>query len=72
MGLQIETTELVALSASIAGNCIPCLEWHYKKCIELGIPKEEIRQTIEIAKKVKQAPIKKINEVADQLLSDTA
>lgn len=72
MGLHIKTNELVALGAAIGGNCIPRLEWHYKKCVELGIPKEEIREAIEIANKVKQVPIKKINEVAEKLLSETS
>ena len=72
IGLHIKTTELVALGAAIGGNCIPCLEWHYKKCVELGIPKEEIREAIEMANKVKQVPIKKINEVAEKLLNETS
>jgi len=72
IGLHIKTIELVALGAAIGGNCIPCLEWHYKKCVELGIPKEEIREAIEMANKVKQVPIKKINEVAEKLLNETS
>lgn len=40
--------------------------------ITKNVPKEEIREAIEMAKKVKQVPIKKINEVADQLLSETS
>ncbi len=70
MGLNMKTIELVALGASIGGNCIPCLEWHYKKCVELGIPKEEIREAIEMSNKVKQVPIKKINEAAERLLNE--
>ena len=72
MSLNKKTIELVALSAAIGGNCIPCLEWHYKKCVELDIPKEEIKEAIEMARKVKQVPIKKINEVADKLLNETS
>ena len=64
-----KTKELVAVGAAAAGNCIPCLEWHYKKCIELGIPKDEIKEAIELAKIVKNVPIKKINELAQTLLS---
>jgi len=64
-----KTKELIAIGAAIAGNCIPCLEWHYKKCIELEIPKEEIKETIELAKIVKDVPVKKINELAKTLLS---
>jgi len=64
-----KTKELIAVGAAIGGNCIPCLEWHYKRCIELGIPKEEIKEAIELAKIVKNVPIKKINELAQTLLS---
>ena len=39
MSLSEKEKELVAIGASIGGNCIPCLEWHYKKCIELGFTK---------------------------------
>jgi AhpD family alkylhydroperoxidase len=41
MALTEKEKELVAIGASIGGNCIPCLEWHYKKCIELGFRKGE-------------------------------
>jgi len=64
-----KTKELIAVGAAIGGNCIPCLEWHYKRCIELGITKEEIKEAIELAKIVKNVPIKKINELAQTLLS---
>jgi len=64
-----KTKELIAVGAAVAGNCIPCLDWHYKKCIELGIPKDEIKEAIELAKIVKNVPIKKINELAQNLLS---
>ena len=63
------TKELVAVAAAIGGNCIPCLEWHYKKCVELGITGDEIKEAIELAKTVKNVPIKKINELAENLLS---
>ena len=64
-----KTKELIAVGAAIAGNCIPCLDWHYKKCIELGIPKDEIKEAIELSKMIKDVPIKKINELAGELLS---
>ena len=64
-----KTKELIAVGAAVAGNCIPCLEWHYKKCIELGISKDEIKEAIELAKMIKDVPIKKISELAETLLS---
>ena len=67
--LHEKTKELVAIGAAIGGNCIPCFKWHYKKCRELGISDEEIKEAIKMAKTVKEIPIKKIYEVADSLIS---
>ena len=68
MTLTEKEKELVAIGASIGGNCIPCLEWHYKKCLELGFTKEQMRLAFAMAKKVKEVPNKKIYEIADQLI----
>ena len=70
MVLDEKVKELVAIGAAIGGNCIPCLDWHYKKCKELGISDDEIKEAIEMAKVVKEVPIKKIYEAADRLVSD--
>ncbi len=70
MGFKKEVKEMVAIRAAAGGNCIPCLEWHYKKSIELKIPKEDIKEVVDIAEKVKEVPIKKIYAVSDKLLSE--
>ena len=67
--LSEKEKELVAIGASIGGNCIPCLEWHYKKCLELGFTKDQMQLAIAMAKKVKEAPNKMIYEAADQLIN---
>jgi AhpD family alkylhydroperoxidase len=67
MSLTLKEQELVAIGASIAGNCIPCLEWHYKKCVELGFTHEQLAKAIAVAKKVKEVPNQKIYEAADKL-----
>jgi len=69
MALSEKEKELVAIGASIGGNCIPCLEYHYKKCKELGYSEEELREAIDMAKMVKEVPNKKIYETADKLNS---
>ncbi|MCX6382934.1 MAG: carboxymuconolactone decarboxylase family protein [Actinobacteria bacterium] len=69
MSLDNREKELVAIGAAIGGNCIPCLEWHYKQCVEAGFTKEEIQEAINMAKMVKEVLIKKINEVAEKLLN---
>jgi len=67
MALTLKEKELVAIGASIGGNCIPCLEYHYEKCRELGFTKKELAQAIAVAKKVKEVPNQKIYETADKL-----
>jgi len=70
MALTTREKELVAIGSSIGGNCIPCLEWHYNKCKELGLSKEEMQDAIAMAKKVKEVPNKKIYEAADKLVGE--
>lgn len=67
MALSKKYLELVAIGSAIGGNCIPCLEWHYKKCLEIVITKEEMCEAIAMAKKVKEVPIEKIYETAEKL-----
>jgi 4-carboxymuconolactone decarboxylase len=67
MTLTLKEQELVAIGASIGGNCIPCLEYHYEKCKELGFTKRELAKAIAVAKKVKEVPNQKIYETADEL-----
>jgi len=70
MPIDDKTKELVAVGAAIAGNCLPCLTYHYNKCRELGIPVDEIAEAITMAKTVKEVPIKKIYELAEKLLEN--
>jgi 4-carboxymuconolactone decarboxylase len=71
MSLSAKEIELVAIGSSIGGNCIPCLEWHYKKCVELGFSKAELKEAIDMAKKVKEVPNQKIYETAEKLVADS-
>lgn len=70
MSLDEKTRELIAVGAAIAGNCLPCIDYHFKKCRELGISVDDIDQAIETAKTVKEVPIKKIYERAGTLLEE--
>jgi len=69
MPLDEKTKELVALGAAVAGNCLPCLMHHFNKCEEIGISFEDIAEAVEMAKTVKEVPIRKISELAQQLLA---
>ena len=68
MPLDEKSKELIALGASLAGNCFPCLRYHYKKCRELGIDVDDLDVALDMAKTVKEVPIKKIYQLATLLL----
>jgi AhpD family alkylhydroperoxidase len=55
MKLDGKTKELIAVGASIAVRCQPCLEHHSKKALEFGSVEEEIADAIETGKRVRKA-----------------
>jgi 4-carboxymuconolactone decarboxylase len=54
--LNKKEKELVALGASIACNCIPCIVYHVEQAKKTGITVEQIKDAIELAKKIKEVP----------------
>ena len=67
--LTSQVKELIAISASIGGNCLPCLRYHFAEAKKLGVLIEEIKETIELAKLVKERPINDIYKLAEDLIS---
>lgn len=66
--LDPKTIEIAGIAASIAGGCRPCLDYHFKKALELGCTKEQAAEAIELGKMIKQRPINDIYEHAEKLL----
>lgn len=54
--------ELVAIGASLASNCIPCVTFHIAKARKLGLSETCIAEAIELADKVRQVPAKAVVE----------
>jgi len=67
--LDTKIKELIAIGSSIAGNCLPCLRYHFAEAIKLGCTIEEIQEAIGIGKMVKERPISDINKLAEDLIS---
>ncbi len=63
MNKKIE--EMVALGASYALNCRPCLEFHQKAAAEAGVTREEMQAAIRVADAVKQGAAKKTQEFTE-------
>ena len=70
--LDSKTIELAGIAASIAGGCKPCLDYHFKKALEIGCTVGEAEEAIELGKMIKQRPIKDIYEQAEKLVVKNA
>jgi len=66
--LSAQVRELVAIAASIAANCEPCLEYHYDKARKLGVSAEDMNGAVAISLTVKEAPARAMVELADRLM----
>lgn len=66
--LKPKITELIAIGASIGGNCLPCLRFHFAEAIKLGVSIDEIQEAVKIGKVVKERPINDIYKLADDLI----
>lgn len=62
--LTAKEKEFVALGASIASNCVPCIVYHIEKSKKAGISVELIREVIEFAKTIKEVPAKLVYSTA--------
>ena len=66
--LDAKTIELAGIAASIAGGCRPCLDYHFKKALEVGCTVDQATEAVELGKMIKQRPIKDIYEQAEKLI----
>jgi AhpD family alkylhydroperoxidase len=72
MHLDPKTIELAGIAASVAGGCMPCLDYHFKKALEAGCSVEQAGEAVQLGKMIKQKPISDIYEKADKLVLKAA
>lgn len=63
-----QVAELVAIGAAIGSNCEPCLKFHVAEARKLGVDAADMRRAVELAQKVKDAPARAMQELAQRLL----
>jgi AhpD family alkylhydroperoxidase len=71
MKLDDRIRELIAVGSSVGANCHSCLEYHFGKAREQGIPNDEIAEAIEVGKLVRKGAQGKMNKLATDLLHET-
>lgn len=64
MKLDNRITELIAIGASVAVNCQPCLQYHIDKALDCGAGEHEIAEAIEAAKMVRKGAAAKMDKFA--------
>ncbi len=60
--------ELVAMGASAAANCHPCMDHHLAQCDRLGIDREEVAAAVAVGLMVNQGAEKAIRKKTRELL----
>ena len=68
MPFDTKTVELIAIGASVAANCIPCLQTHRQNALETGLTEQEIKEAMEVGKIVRAGATSSM----DKLIKDTA
>ena len=66
--LEPKIAELIEIGASIGGNCLPCLRFHFAEAIKNGCTIQEIEEAIKLGKMVKERPINDIYKIAEDLI----
>jgi len=64
--------ELVAMGASAAANCHPCMDHHLAKCDELGIDREEVAAAVKVGLMVNRGAENAIRKKSRELLGEAA
>jgi AhpD family alkylhydroperoxidase len=64
--------ELVAMGASAAANCHPCMDHHLAKCDELRIDREDVAAAVKVGLMVNRGAENAIRKKTRELLGEAA
>jgi AhpD family alkylhydroperoxidase len=64
--------ELIAVGASAAANCHPCMKYHLAKCRELEVPEDDIAAAAEVGMMVNRGAAKNTRKFVAELLGAQA
>ena len=62
--------ELVAIGASIASNCVPCIQHHIPEARKAGLGDRRIKEAIQIADMVRRIPARTVLQAARASLEE--
>ncbi len=62
-----KTKELIALGASVACNCHPCVQFHTDKAQQMGIDAGDINTALEVGKMVRQGAAGQMDKLLNKI-----
>jgi AhpD family alkylhydroperoxidase len=65
--LDEKMKELIAIGASIAANCHPCVKYHVGKARDIKIAEDEIRQALDVGKMVRKGAAGQMDKLLEEL-----
>jgi AhpD family alkylhydroperoxidase len=72
MQLDDHILRLIAIGASVAANCRPCLETNVSRALEQGADRAQVAEAIAIGRMVREGAASGTNSVVSALLSESA
>ena len=60
--------ELIAIGASLAAHCQPCIKFHIEKARKLGIPDDEINEAIALGRMIQKGAMSAMDRFAESVL----
>ena len=66
--MEDQVKELIAIGASVACNCHPCVKYHVGKGREMEIAEEEIQQAIDVGKMVRKGAAGQMDELISEMV----
>ena len=67
MSLNVRAASLVAVGASVAANCQPCLEINVRRAMACGVTAQDISDAVEVGRKVRAGAASKLDRFAGTL-----
>ena len=61
--LDTKIKELIAIGASVAANCHPCVKYHVSKAREMKIDEREIQQAVAVGRMVRKGAAEQMDEL---------
>ena len=65
--MEDQVKELIAIGASVACNCHPCVKCHVTKAREMKIDEDQIRQAIDVGQMVRKGAAGQLDKLIDEL-----